>query len=335
MSGSGVRRALISVYDKTGVVEFARGLHEEFGIEILSTGGTAAVLRQNGIPVTPVEDVTGFGEMLDGRVKTLHPRIHAAILADRGNSDHMRQLAEAGISPIDMVVVNLYPFEEAIRRSDCTFDEAIEMIDIGGPCLLRAAAKNHRHVLVCSQPAAYPRVLASLRDWDDEKVRAETCRAGAFEAFWSTTGYDSAIATWLRADVKALHFQGRQTLRYGENPHQRAELLRPAGPSGQGGLAGPDVAEADVPLSYNNYLDADAALELCRDLACLADSAVWHRRPAGGKAWARSMSPAAISPTSRTPVEHTSSRFGRKGSTCLRRRVMLPSIHVVSGTARR
>ena len=138
-----IKQALISVYDKTGIVDFARALVEEFGIEIISTGGTAALLKENGIPVTLVEEITGFPEMMDGRVKTLHPKIHAAILADRDNPEHMRQLEEQGIEPIDMVVVNLYPFEETIADPSCTFEQAIEMIDIGGPCLLRAGAKNH------------------------------------------------------------------------------------------------------------------------------------------------------------------------------------------------
>ena len=142
-----IKRALVSVFDKTGIVEFARALVEEFGIEIISTGGTAVLLKENAIPVTLVEEVTGFPEMMNGRVKTLHPKIHAAVLADRDNLDHLRQLQEQGIRPIDMVVVNLYPFEQTVAAPNCTFAQAIEMIDIGGPCLLRAAAKNHQHVL--------------------------------------------------------------------------------------------------------------------------------------------------------------------------------------------
>ena len=142
MTKKNIKRALISVYDKTGVVEFARALSDEFGVEVISTGGTAVLLKENRIPVTLVEEVTGFPEMMDGRVKTLHPKIHAAILADRDNPNHMRQLAAQGIEPIDMVVVNLYPFEKTIADPDCTFERAIEMIDIGGPCMLRAAAKK-------------------------------------------------------------------------------------------------------------------------------------------------------------------------------------------------
>ena len=159
-----IKRALISVYDKTGIVDFARALVDEFGVEIISTGGTAALLKENGIPVTLVEQITGFPEMLDGRVKTLHPKIHAAILADRDNPDHMRQLKEQGIEPIDMVVVNLYPFEKTVADPNCTFEQAIEMIDIGGPCLLRAAAKNHRHVIPILRKEGLSYVLEELRE---------------------------------------------------------------------------------------------------------------------------------------------------------------------------
>ena len=166
MSKPKIRRVLISVYDKTGIVDFVRALVEEFGIEIISTGGTAALLKENDIPVTLVEKITGFPEMLDGRVKTLHPKIHAAILADRVNPDHMRQLKEQGIEPIDMVVVNLYPFEKTVADLNCTFEQAIEMIDIGGPCLLRAAAKNHKHVLALGDPGDYESCLQYLRGED-------------------------------------------------------------------------------------------------------------------------------------------------------------------------
>ncbi len=156
-----IKRALLSVHDKTGIVEFARGL-VELCIEIISTGGTAALLKENAVPVTLVEEITGFPEMLDGRVKTLHPKIHAAILADRGNPEHMRQLAELGIEPIDLIVVNLYPFEKTVADAGCTFEQAIEMIDIGGPCLLRAAAKNHRCVAVISDQAQFDIMMERL-----------------------------------------------------------------------------------------------------------------------------------------------------------------------------
>ena len=267
MSQPHARRALISVYDKTGLVDFARALHEELGFEILSTGGTARHLTDAGIPVTLVEDVTGFPEMLDGRVKTLHPRIHAAILADRDNPEHMRQLAEQGIRPIDLVVVNLYPFEDTVARPDCTLEQAIEMIDIGGPCLLRAAAKNSRHVRVVCGPGEYEGVLESLRSATavQESLRLQL----ASRAFQQTCRYDAAIATWLTAhpqnpdepEFRAIHLRSRDVLRYGENPHQQAEVCSLLGWTEW--LTGKTGGPA---LSYNNLVDAGAALELCAEL---------------------------------------------------------------------
>ena len=281
---AGVKRALISVYDKTGIVDFARALHDEFGVEILSTGGTARALTNAGIPVTLVEEVTGFPEMMDGRVKTLHPKIHAAILADRDNPEHMRQLVEQGIEPIDMVVVNLYPFEETVANPECTFEQAIEMIDIGGPCLLRAAAKNHKHVLVIPEYGLLDYCLTSLRT--SGGVDAPVRRHFAQWVFSTTEFYDGQIRRYL-SDVADVDTQvaedvwGRRgepslclspqlslasALRYGENPHQsgalyelddeRAPLHRPT-------LTGPARGE----MSFNNYADASAALELCVELA--------------------------------------------------------------------
>ncbi len=308
-----IRRALISVYDKTGVVDFARALHHDFGIEIISTGGTARILKEAGIPVTMVEQVTGFAEMMDGRVKTLHPRIHAAILADRDNPEHMRQLAEQGIEPIDMVVVNLYPFEQTIADPDCTFEQAIEMIDIGGPCLLRAAAKNHRHVLVVTSPADYTTVLGRLRDRGNDSAWADLLRSGGFSAFWNTCGYDGVIAQWLgdrnqdgSPIFRTQRLVSRGVTRYGENPHQRGEILEIAGSVSEFSLAAADAADFDgqTPLSFNNYVDASAALELCADLTRAAtfpptatssttspttspqptvasSSSLWYRLPAG------------------------------------------------------
>ena len=191
-----IKRVLISVHDKTGIVEFARGL-VDLGIEIVSTGGTAELLGENEVPVTLVEEVTGFPEMLDGRVKTLHPKIHAAILADRDNPKHMCQLKEQGIEPIDMVVVNLYAFVETVAWPGCTFDQAIEMIDIGGPCLLRAAAKNHRHVFVVHDPQYYDFVLDMLRNDVDEREWQRLRSANAFGVFVETSTYDDDIASWL------------------------------------------------------------------------------------------------------------------------------------------
>ena len=285
MAETKLKRALIAVYDKTGVADFARTLVDEFGIEILSTGGTARHLQEAGIPVTLVEQVTAFPEMLDGRVKTLHPKIHAAILADRDKPEHMRQLAEQGIEPIDMVVVNLYPFEETIAKPDCKFEDAIEMIDIGGPCLLRAAAKNHKHVLPVMTRRQFPDVLTFLRKflqkaWAPHLPRLEY----ALRAFGAIASYDRHVSQYLAAhwltsecshsevDVEAMrhpmtlpdlcHPRG---LRYGENPHQRAQgAIGDSGIDGVGsGLV--SYAPGTVP-SYNNWVDASAALDLCREL---------------------------------------------------------------------
>ena len=282
MSDNKIRRALIAVYDKTGIVEFARALVDEFGIELISTGGTARHLREAGIPVTLVEEVTGFPEMLDGRVKTLHPKIHAGILADRDNPEHMRQLDAQGVKPIDMVVVNLYPFEETIKKPDCTFEDAIEMIDIGGPCLLRAAAKNHRHVVVVEVPCLYDSVLGRMRMWrdeDDERCWADLHESGAFDAFWTTSGYDASVAGWLsssrtkddRPFVRTLRLWRSNRLRYGENPHQVADTFEIADDPNRWRLGAADAADADLPsqveMSFNNYVDADAALGLCCELA--------------------------------------------------------------------
>lgn len=275
-----LRRALISVWDKTGIVDFARALHGEFGVEIISTGGTAKALRDAGVPVTLVEDITGCGEMLDGRVKTLHPKIHAAILADRDNPEHMRQLAEAGIEPIDLVVVNLYPFEKTVADPDCTFEQAIEMIDIGGVALLRAAAKNHKHVLVPSCVEDCDALLTWLRDRETlsqsgwERAR----RDYADSAFIKTSQYDAAISTWMSARDTAdrtplfrfLHLVGWGALRYGENAQQRAELLGDSAVASTLDLTTADVdlnAQSKQPFSYNNYLDADAAVGLCAEIA--------------------------------------------------------------------
>ncbi|MBI4580107.1 MAG: bifunctional phosphoribosylaminoimidazolecarboxamide formyltransferase/IMP cyclohydrolase, partial [Planctomycetes bacterium] len=273
MSDLKIKRALIAVYDKTGIVEFARALVDEFAIEIISTGGTAKVLKDAGVPVTMVEQVTGFPEMLDGRVKTLHPKIHAAILADRDKPDHMRQLAEHGIEPIDMVVVNLYPFEQTIAKPDCKFEDAIEMIDIGGPCLLRAAAKNHKHVSVVHNPRDYDVVLDGLRrggqpsDWSK--------RGSARDAFMQTCWYDAQISSWLshmpwdRSSYRFLRLFDFGALRYGENPHQAASR---AGIWADASSMEPDLVlaeflgEDDECVSFNNYVDGDSALSLVKEL---------------------------------------------------------------------
>jgi phosphoribosylaminoimidazolecarboxamide formyltransferase/IMP cyclohydrolase len=268
-----IKRALISVYDKTGIVEFAQTLVDEFGIEIISTGGTASLLKENGIPVTLVEEVTDFPEMMDGRVKTLHPKIHAAILADRDNPEHMRQLKEQGIEPIDMVVVNLYPFEETVADPSCTFEQAIEMIDIGGPCLLRAAAKNHKHVWVVSEPGQYPFVSQLLKG--EEACGDRYGRKGrslfASAAFERTTHYDAGIAGWLApsafpSNVEVMYGWG-PPLRYGENPHQKAALLLQKDRSGAVSLLEASGLDTTGSMSFNNYVDGDSALRLCVELS--------------------------------------------------------------------
>ena len=273
-----IRRALISVYDKTGIVDFARALVNEFGIEIISTGGTASLLKENGIPVTLVEQVTGFPEMLDGRVKTLHPNIHAAILADRDNPDHMRQLAEQGIEPIDMVVVNLYPFEKTVADPNCTFEQAIEMIDIGGPCLLRAAAKNYRCVLVLSNPAQYKRTVNYIQGTLHEDIKDWRLWLMT-KAFQHTSPYDIVIhkhfatSYWetpftpcLFIDLHKMNPTTANELRYGENRHQRAALYG-VGEVDNWSVVGAKLLQDEVVLSYNNYVDANAAAELCAELS--------------------------------------------------------------------
>ncbi len=288
MARKRIQRALIAVYDKTGVAEFARALADEFGIEIISTGGTAKHLRAAGVPVTLVEEVTGFPEMLDGRVKTLHPAIHAAILADRDNPDHLRQLSEQGIRPIDMVVVNLYPFEKTVADPNASPADAIEMIDIGGPCLLRAAAKNHEWVLPLCDPADFALVLSILRAAGGVTRRFAAERAQC--VFDLTRGYDLEVAAYLfrlfgegpppqpnvprtsgiPARISGL-LKERVALRYGENPHQCAGLFDadsflPPGRRNCGPMLRGLALPGSAPISFNNCLDADAALGLCAEL---------------------------------------------------------------------
>src|SRR5688500_16932035 len=191
-----VRRALISVSDKTGLLDFARALHDDFGVELLSTGGTARFLRDAKLPVTDVSQVTGFPEMMDGRVKTLHPKIHGGLLAQRDNPEHVRAMKEHGIEPIDLVCINLYPFEETVKREGVTFDEAIENIDIGGPSMIRSAAKNHRWVLVVTGPERYEKVLGDLQEHKGSCCATHRLRQ-AQRAFAHTAEYDSVIANYL------------------------------------------------------------------------------------------------------------------------------------------
>jgi phosphoribosylaminoimidazolecarboxamide formyltransferase/IMP cyclohydrolase len=283
-----ITRALISVSDKNGIVEFARGLLEQ-GVEILSTGGTAQLLRLNEVPVTEVAEHTGFPEMMEGRVKTLHPKIHGGILARRDREDHVRAMQEHDIPPIDMVVVNLYPFEQTVARPGCTMDEAIENIDIGGPAMVRAAAKNHAFVAVVTDPADYPPLLAKMRRGGG-KLAFDERYALAAKAFSHTAEYDGMISSWLtardaRGEARAfpdrLNFQFRlaQTLRYGENPHQQAAFYVERDPP-RGTLAGFTQLQGKE-LSYNNIADADAAWECCRTFDVPACVIIKHANPCG------------------------------------------------------
>ncbi len=284
MTTTSVRRAVIAVYDKTGVVELARALRE-LGVELVSSGGTAATLRDAGVEVMTVEEVTGFPELLGGRVKTLHPRIHAGLLADRRSDDHVGQLREHGIEPFDLVVGNLYPFRETVA-SGAAFDEVIENIDIGGPAMIRAAAKNFESVGVVVAPDRYESVLDEIR-LDGGLVRS-TRLALAAEAFAHTAAYDAAVAGWFaeRATVDedglpvfvGAAFERVSDLRYGENPHQRAALFETVG--GSGALGGAEVLQGKG-MSFNNWLDADSASALAAELDAPAAVIVKHNNPCG------------------------------------------------------
>ena len=278
-----VRRALISVSEKTGVVDFARGL-TELGVRILSTGGTAAAIREAGIEVTDVAEFTGSPELLDGRVKTLHPRLHAALLARRDDSEHMATLEAEGIEPIDLVCVNLYPFEQTVARLDVSEREAVENIDIGGPTMIRAAAKNHNGVAVLVRPEAYDAVLEELRESNGE-ITTETRQWLANEAFAHTAAYDAAISRWFGARYEAfpehwvMPHEKFMELPYGENPHQGAALYDEAGARAHvlSGVA----KQHGKPLSFNNLLDLDSARRLLDEFERPACVIVKHNNPCG------------------------------------------------------
>jgi len=274
-----IRRAILSVSDKKGIVEFARGLHE-FGTEIISTGGTHRTLKNAGIPVTSIYDVTGFPEILDGRVKTLHPHIHAGILAVLDNPDHRRQLEQYGIEPIDLVAVNLYPFEQTISGENVRLDDAMEQIDIGGPAMARASAKNFRHTVVVVNPDLYGIILEEMRAHDG-CITVETRFRLACAAFEHTCHYDAVIAGYLAG------MTGRQTLpesftlsepkvltlRYGENPHQTGALY--------GKFLEHFVKLHGKELSYNNILDINAAALLCTEFDEPTAVVIKHNNPCG------------------------------------------------------
>jgi len=292
-----IHRALISVSDKTGIVDFARRL-KGFGVEIISTGGTAKALREAGIDVLDVSDVTGFPEMMDGRIKTLHPKIHGGLLGLRDDPDHVATMREHDITPIDMVVINLYPFEQTIAREEVTLEEAIEQIDIGGPAMIRSAAKNYRDVAVVISPGDYDEVIAELEEHDGA-TNLELRLSLAARAFWRTGSYDTPIFRYLASHTRgpehvfgrpkaaepnaatqreiALILRTEADLRYGENPHQQAWLcIRDT----DNGIADAKTLSGKE-MSYNNYVDADAAWQLVCDFDELACAIIKHTNPAG------------------------------------------------------
>ena len=279
-----LNHALISVSDKTGIVEFARGL-VELGATILSTGGTASAVRAAGVPVTEVSSHTGSPEILGGRVKTLHPKIHGGLLGRRGRADDLRQMQEQGIEPIDVVVVNLYPFESTIAKPDCTFEDAIENIDIGGPSMLRSAAKNHEDIVVVVDPGDYGRVLEALQAGT---VPVSLRRELARKVFQHTSRYDGLIANYLGRQAEtadkfpaslSLTYERAEILRYGENPHQEGAFYREIGSTE------PSISQGrqlhGKAMSYNNYLDANSALELAKEFPDAAVVIIKHNNPCG------------------------------------------------------
>ncbi len=285
MADVAIKRALLSVSDKSGLVELGRALADR-GVELVSTGGTARALREAGLDVRDVAELTGFPEMMDGRVKTLHPMVHGGLLAVRDNPEHAAAMDSHGIGAIDLVVVNLYPFEATVMRG-AEREEIIENIDIGGPSMVRSAAKNHRFVTIVTDPADYPTLLAELEGAGATSL--DFRRKLAAKAFAATAAYDAMISQWfafadqqqLFPDMLAVNGTAPVPLRYGENPHQQAALYTPAGPHGRG------IAQAEQlqgkELSYNNYNDADAALELCAEFRT-GDPAVVivkHANPCG------------------------------------------------------
>jgi phosphoribosylaminoimidazolecarboxamide formyltransferase/IMP cyclohydrolase len=278
-----LRRALVSVYDKTGLDELARDLHAA-GVSIVSTGSTAKTIEAAGVPVTPVEELTGFPECLDGRVKTLHPHVHAGILADLRLESHVRQLAELGVEPFDLVVVNLYPFLDTVM-SGATPDECVEQIDIGGPSMVRAAAKNHPSVAVVVSPERYDDVRAALASGG---FTLEQRKKLAAQAFAHTAAYDVAVSSWFASgytvpddgsvfpDFVAATWDKAAVLRYGENPHQAAALYR----NWRGGLAAAEQMHGKE-MSYNNYVDTDAARRAAHDFDEPAVAIIKHANPCG------------------------------------------------------
>ena len=276
MTKKKITRALVSVYDKTGLVELGKSLHSA-GVEILSTGSTAATLRDAGVAVTDVSSYTGFPEIMGGRVKTLHPRIHSGILADQNNPEHLKAIADLDIAPFDLVVINLYPFAQTIA-SGATFAECIEQIDIGGPSMLRGAAKNHGSVAVVSDPSQYPLITQALAEGG---FSAEQRQRLALEVFRTTAEYDLAIATWLGGSEELPEWFGEiytreNSLRYGENPHQEAAIYR----GSSDGIVGAQQHHGKE-MSFNNYTDADAAWRAALDHSQPCVAIIKHANPCG------------------------------------------------------
>ncbi len=280
-----IQTALISVSDKTGIVDFAKKL-SKMGVKIISTGGTAKKLAEEGLNVTAIEEVTGFPEMFDGRVKTLHPKIHGGILAIRDKADHKAAMKEHNIEPLDLVCVNLYPFEQTTAKAGCTLSEAIENIDIGGPSMLRSAAKNHKFVTVVTNPAQYSKVIAEMERTGGavgEQMRGELART----AFGLTACYDTAISKYLNLtagieypEMVSIALKKATSLRYGENPHQSAAFYKlPAG--NETSVGSGKLMEGETPISFNNLLDANAAFELVKEFAEPAAVVVKHLNPCG------------------------------------------------------
>jgi phosphoribosylaminoimidazolecarboxamide formyltransferase/IMP cyclohydrolase len=299
-----IGRALLSVSDKTGLIAFARVL-AEMGVELISTGGTAAALRADGLAVKDVAELTGFPEMLDGRVKTLHPKVHGGLLAVRGNAEHERQAAAHGLAPIDLLVVNLYPFEATVAKN-APFDECIENIDIGGPALIRGAAKNHAGVTVVVEPADYERVLGEMRA-NAGATTLDLRKRLAAKAYARTAAYDAAISNWFAATLgdeapewRAFAGKRAQALRYGENPHQSAAFY--VSGDARFGVA-TAVQHQGKELSYNNLNDTDAAYELVAELGGTlpAVAIIKHANPCGA-ATAASLKEAYLKALSCDPV---------------------------------
>ncbi len=280
-----IKRALISVSNKTGITDFAKSL-SAMGVKIISTGGTAKAIADAGVDVVSVDSVTGFPEMMNGRVKTLHPKIHGALLGLRDNAEHQTAMKTHNIEPIDMVCINLYPFEQTVAKPNCKFEDAIENIDIGGPSMVRSAAKNHKFVTVVTNPAQYEKVIAEMKANNgavSEEIRNDFARI----AFGLTAGYDAAISKYLnqQADVKyperiSISLSKVRELRYGENPHQSGAFYKLPS-SSEVSISGAEILEDQTQISFNNLLDVNAAFELVKEFSAPAAVVVKHLNPCG------------------------------------------------------